>query len=455
MSTQLYVDFVGMIIPGNIDGHSVRPALTMGPVDVKESRCRFRPTGEKGSGPYFNAYKKPHNGISMAWKTYNGDYASASASWKYDEKAGEGTYAYTRTIKKGFCAGDHHVLLEASITYDGWPYVFSGIKVTAWARVALHIGTNAWARCAHIRQQSYTRELPGRSYTDAEFEATVDAVYSEACSYYMQVKAGIAGGTDEWVYPNDHTSLAPLPEFDPNFHFKLFELDCFDWWQITGCVSHGYDALWTSAYVEAFENLPEAQTNTLGNILEILNAIASVKKGNFKNAKSWKDLWLSYRYSYCTTKSDIQEYAELTRRLVALSKTPAITSHGYCSGKGVTCHAVIEADMAAVFPDLKGFADRFGATLSAENAWDLVPYSFIADWFLHIGDILGYLEAAKGALELPILESWASFSTEYDNQSTYFRVSGKPSLKIPYVSYKHSRGKTIAMRIADTIALFF
>lgn len=455
MSTQLYVDYTGMMIPGQIDGHSVRPALTKGPVDVKEARYRLRPTGEQGSGPYFNAYRKPVNGVSMAWKTYNGDYASASASWNYNTTAGEGTYAYTRSVQKGFCAGDHHVLLEAYITYDAWPYVFSGIKVKAIARVALHIGTNAWARCAHVMECSFSREMPGRLYTDEDFFAAVDSVYAEACSYYAEVLAGSTKGMDTWVYPNDRLSLAPLPEFNPNFDFKLFELDCFDWWQITGCVSKGYDAIWTSAYVQAFENLPDANTNTIANILEILGAIASVKKGNFKSAKSWKDLWLSYRYSYCTTKSDIQQYAELTRRLVALARTPAITSHGYASDKGVKCHAVIRADLASVFPDLQGFADRFGATLSAENAWDLVPYSFIADWFLHIGDILGYLEAAKGALELPVLESWASFSTDYDDQSTYFRVSGRPSLKIPSVTYKQTRGKTIAMRIADTIALFF
>lgn len=94
----------------------------------------------------------------------------------------------------------------------------------------------------------------------------------------------------------------------------------------------------------------------------------------------------------------------------------------------------------------------FGMTLS--NVWDMIPYSFVVDWFIGVSDVINWAESIGNMLELRPSDIWYSCTTKYDGQVTYFRVPGIFINNIPALVTNDTSGKTIAMRIGDSISLF-
>lgn len=43
-----------------------------------------------------------------------------------------------------------------------------------------------------------------------------------------------------------------------------------------------------------------------------------------------------------------------------------------------------------IFPQIWNALEKFGLDPSAGQVWDLIPYSFVVDWFLPLGDSLKY-----------------------------------------------------------------
>lgn len=63
-------------------------------------------------------------------------------------------------------------------------------------------------------------------------------------------------------------------------------------------------------------------------------------------------------------------------------------------------------------------------------AWELVPWSFVVDWFIHIGD---YLEAYVPACDLKILDYWYSYKGKFTYQ-TFFEGFGTVGFPSGYVT---------------------
>ena len=438
--------------PPPIGGHGIRLGLCETEHEDINLRERFRPTGESGSGPYFNAYKTLDSGVSYAVADYNGDICALRMDLTYNVEAGQGTYAWNKCRLRVRAHDNWHIAVSARVYPDCGTWIDQTFQLYAIARVLMYIGPVNGRGTYWYTVLSITKRGDEGMATD--INSAVSEAYNEL---YSRVVRALAGDYSTGYIQQGYNRLGneySLGDLSP-FSYRYSEYDAFELWRLTGGLPKRYDALWTAAYVDAVDRLPDSDTNSIANIVELLSSINKLRKGKLDSPKTWKDLWLSYRYSYCTTKSDIEAYAELTRRLCALSKHDAISSFGFCESEGITCRSSIKVLVSDIFPDLSSFAEKYGLTLSNANIWDMVPYSFIADWFLHIGDIISWCETRNWAITLPVQESWVSFSTSYDNQSVYFRVDGRPSLKMPYVNYKQSSGKTIAMRILDTIALFF
>lgn len=210
------------------------------------------------------------------------------------------------------------------------------------------------------------------------------------------------------------------------------------------------------SYVSAASQLPQAAANTLQNMLELGSLISNLVHGNFSSLKDFanlKNLWLAYRYSYTTTKLDISDYRNVTNRLLALSDVPNVTTHGISVFDNYRVRTSIEVAADEVIPhDAKTFMSAFNAKLSMVNTWDMIPWSFVVDWFFHVGDVLERLEECASAYNLNPVSCWSSIE----------RLGGKFYLRFPYA---YSGGasvfqdfscsnKTFIMRIADAICLF-
>ena len=216
------------------------------------------------------------------------------------------------------------------------------------------------------------------------------------------------------------------------------------------------------AYYTAFDNLPQAQQNLIANICDIVRAIKSFSSG-FKELKSvieaGEEAWLTYRYVYNTTVSDAKEIEKLAERLYDLTSSSSnLVSYGGCTIGGITYHCAIVVDASMFIPEdiLSGFK-QLGGRINLTNIWDMVPFSFMVDWFLDVSSILERFDTWVESGELPIKQIWYSFYSSYEDcrTSVYGRWLGsKPSLP-PYSSTRRSAsGKTIVMRVADTLSIF-
>lgn len=220
----------------------------------------------------------------------------------------------------------------------------------------------------------------------------------------------------------------------------------------------------TKAFYNAVDKLPQAKQNTLANIAEVLSALSSFRegyKGITSAATSLKHIaqesWLAYRYSYKTTVSDIQEMASLLSRLASLTHG-SIMSYGQARDRDVIYYAAIEVPLVDLLPsDVRSACKTLGARVSLANVWDMIPYSFVVDWFFQISNLLESIDAWLQTSELTFSKVWYSFKSVYpDSPSTsaYGRWLGNPP-SLPYVSYQSASERTIIMRVADTLALFF
>lgn len=219
--------------------------------------------------------------------------------------------------------------------------------------------------------------------------------------------------------------------------------------------SSGVDSLLVSVYTTACTSLPRNTVNNIGNIFSTIDMIKSMA-GGLSGIGSLADAWLGYRYVYNTTKSDIHETVNLLDRLHTLADSTEVRSNAVERRGNVTarCSVTLSRDE---LDRVSSFAEKWGIQLSAYHAWDLVPYSFIVDWFLDIGGLLEYYEGYEYAMRLTPSETW--FSLEVRDEAPgaldlrYYRWSGPPPLSLPgYVSHSPSV-TTVLKRGLDLLAL--
>lgn len=219
---------------------------------------------------------------------------------------------------------------------------------------------------------------------------------------------------------------------------------------------------WVTAYYAAADSLPGSSNNAIATVFEVASLFKSLFTLDFGAIpKTLGDIfsssWLKYRYGYCTTKSDISEYISLNDRLLALSRADSIRCYGkYACSDGTFTYS-FDVEVEDIIPsNIKEVCNLFGLKMSAYNAWDMIPYSFIVDWFIPVGDFLESLETRSEIATLHTTNCWMSYHSFYDDGTEVFlRVPGFTPLSsdFPYVNYRRVSDKTICYRITDTIAL--
>lgn len=223
------------------------------------------------------------------------------------------------------------------------------------------------------------------------------------------------------------------------------------------------------------------QANNIGNIIALkdlaialshptrgVRAFLSSLKQCGKQPKSIANVaadgWLSYRYVYNTTLSDCREIA----RCLSQARPDRMTYRDGLSLRGtdITCKVNFKNPEIA---QLRSLFDRLSAAGLAPdlyNLWDLVPYSFIVDWFTDIGDCLESLTQYSRALKYDI--NYITIGAQRSFSYTCQMDSGVISVpvhhyerfvtnQLPYFSYSGSFSvtskKTIVKRIIDAISL--
>lgn len=269
----------------------------------------------------------------------------------------------------------------------------------------------------------------------------------------------------KWLVSFGSSYLWVTPEPD-DFLFKNHELTAFSTMENIDVIPAPYAGYWSAAYVKASQEIPEANINSIANVIELASSLKTIAESirspmkalrkSLKEAKDPRNWWLSYRYQYMTTLLDINELKEFQRRVDGLirSANNSIRCSGEVTDGLATYKVVLRFSIAGLPSGIAELQSALGFDLTLVNAWDMVPYSFVVDWFLGIGSMLEWLENWSGAITLQPDETWFVYHAAYANQNIYFRVPGRTLNVPPVYEDRQTSEKTLRMRIADAISLF-
>lgn len=217
---------------------------------------------------------------------------------------------------------------------------------------------------------------------------------------------------------------------------------------------------------ECIEDLPVSdETNNIGNAIQIVDALHDLAKFKWSSlldnvklfkrkgaAKAAADAWLAWRYSYNTTKSDVESEIKLAKKRVDLALSPGIKkAHASETTSLNFKDTVINVKMTVVGAvtaksacgDLKksiyAALDSVGVAPTWSRIWDLLPFSFIVDWALPFSDFAEAVHLNKYCsidgkdpeYDLPYDVKWVSYSQKatcmISDTTLGMRVSGSLS----------------------------
>jgi hypothetical protein len=330
----------------------------------------------------------------------------------------------------------------------------------------------------------------GRSSPHNVFHRKRTSVISDANVQPVYANGGSDYGIVEWplAYHRDSIesavgSFSSIPVWDINHQTSIP-----DHWSIdTSGLDYGL------LYADCYEKASQLQADHLLNIVEgnqIWPSIKSVALSLPRLARNWSsfrrvaksasDSYLAWRFGVKPLISDIKNtvryakqmqrdlrrYAEGTpmrfsKAYVApcsYSRDPDVTStvingvavrknfyKGYVS-KIPTARVVLVVKPAHIymtkfFQELQLVIDRFGSS-PANLAWEILPFSFVVDWFVDVRDMTRTLDGILGHSPFELVSSTKSFSYELTTEvvrTHYTPCDGSVCTSWPAssVTYKH------------------
>lgn len=238
-----------------------------------------------------------------------------------------------------------------------------------------------------------------------------------------------------------------------------------------GVLYHDTSGYWTEymkqhAYLDALEHMPRLNDNSISNILEICGFLYNlIHRRKIEIPNSWGQAWLQYRYQFTTGKLDLEEGIKFFKRKVDLgSLNRRLRIHGQSSIDYEGIHMVCRCS-ATIRPKIVDWIDRLSRELFVHGLsptlyviWDMIPFSFIADWFLPIGDTLSVMDAshAYSGVYYDIKDVVYSISYINNGIKLYSRwLGGTPPELHSFYWFENSgvSGKTICNRILDAASL--
>jgi len=231
-------------------------------------------------------------------------------------------------------------------------------------------------------------------------------------------------------------------------------------------------SLQQAAYLDALDKIPVLNDNTVSNVLEIVSFLKGIILDHrVEIPRSLSSAWMAYRYSYTTTKLDVKEAVGFVHRTMGKDLFgKGFSCYGSASdiikGVPVTCRCRFDCKQKELdrLESIMSALYRYGLSPSFYIFWDMVPYSFIVDWFIPVGDILsGYDKTHMYDRTYDFSNLWFSLSYDNDVNGTLCRAytrweSSSPPEFNGYYTLENKgtpSDKVIGFRILDTMSMIF
>jgi hypothetical protein len=174
------------------------------------------------------------------------------------------------------------------------------------------------------------------------------------------------------------------------------------------------EELQDGAFTTAFDQFPAFTDNAIANLTEMYDAVVGFMSGEagvnlLDKLIKWKkayftrslmsqavnelgSLWLAYRYAYSTTTSDLRQAMDFMGRNAITYMKPQrfdgnYAYHDLVNDVDVDVHCCFDVvlDASNMLGCLAHYGEVAGTRVTPYRLWDLVPLSFVADWFVDIG----------------------------------------------------------------------
>lgn len=184
-----------------------------------------------------------------------------------------------------------------------------------------------------------------------------------------------------------------------------------------------------------------AEIGDLFRLVDVAKALANLRKFNFRNVSTLRrlldlvtDAKLTYSLGVAPSISDAKDIALRANQFLSKYSSPDIFGENTIYGKfnliipddlttgfsgvrlearsKIRCSVLPDSYLTAVLP-----VRSLGLLPSLSNLWDLLPFSFVVDWFTHNGDNLDDIDSSAIMLALEINISVHSIAICYDFNS--------------------------------------
>lgn len=261
------------------------------------------------------------------------------------------------------------------------------------------------------------------------------------------------------------------------------------------------DEEWTKLLLKSFERPAQSITdwgelgdraadatlqvsiNTIAYIADLRKLLGSVKSligliGDWKNPKAWASAWLSMRYGDRLTYLDsIDLIKASTKSLISAWKKdwyrcyasevadPIVTSDGTRISTRQILKLYYKPQEYGWFGKVYLFMSQWDLWPSLQNAWDLIPLSFVVDWVVDVQSALEDIDRDIYMQYLQVLSVSKSLRCQWDlpnvitannyavSDVTYCSYSRTIGSHLPSAPLRVDRGHSSAINVIDGISI--
>jgi hypothetical protein len=341
-------------------------------------------------------------------------------------------YAYSLNLKKAWAyliravdTGRCCRVLNTRIEVDIWwrkpswsnPYWYIGqcsgddSSATTWGRSSLD---KAWRdRFAALFGPDISEESSAIAAMPLIFQA-LEVAQSDAYT------AHLARTTPQSTYSRLNLSRY-VPRSIPSFNRLEYEALAAE--RLFRTISVPEDILSDTAS-EVVESLASYDGNLIAFAKDLPEFGGSLKAlldlgRDFSSPKAWASAWLSGRFGDRLTISDSREILEaawhslVNRGKYQVGRSRRQYDRGLMSYTYSQTLIAYNKSYNGLMTAIKGLMD-WDAWPTLENMWDMVPLSFVVDWFVSIGDLLSQIDLAVKAPYIRAASQYASLKATYE-----------------------------------------
>lgn len=312
-------------------------------------------------------------------------------------------YALTKTYSRT-------TLEVTDVSAYAWVYYYYPRK---WSSTTWRYFSN------HASTDSVKMPTPGVEVVDSHDFSYMDP-------YIDEIAANLAGKEYQGADSIDGLRFDPASystyEKASSVPVDTSNLDISTWIKRANAVPPPKDEEWQELALEAVQNASYVEINSIAYIKdmpELFGELKALKQvlGNPKDARAWASLILSANYG---TRLTIQDTVELINAIIKAARSAhkadkrrfstlrsrsgySITGPKFMNGHRELHYKIYHK----VIPEgVMSFIDslyKWDLLPTAGNIWDLIPYSFVIDWFVNIGEGLELADATLYAQTLKVL----------------------------------------------------